>query len=86
LLPVRFLRDGDELRQSKPRFANETVKPIHGKAMPVILTEPGEFEAWLSAPAEEALQLQKPLAAEWLRIVARGEKEDAVPGTALLAG
>jgi hypothetical protein len=35
---------------------------------------------------EEALQLQKPLAAEWLRIVARGEKEDAVPGTALLAG
>ena len=66
--------------------ASDFAWPIHAKAMPVILTEPAEFETWLSAPVEDALQLQKPLAGERLRIVARGEKEDVVPGTALLAG
>jgi putative SOS response-associated peptidase YedK len=29
---------------------NDVVRPIHAKAMPVILTEPREFEAWLTAP------------------------------------
>lgn len=50
---------------------NDAVAPIHPKAMPVILTEPGEVEIWLNAPAEIALELQRPLPAErGLRMVA----------------
>jgi putative SOS response-associated peptidase YedK len=66
--------------------ANDVVRPIHAKAMPVMLTEPAEFDAWLSAPVEEALQLQRPLPAERLHIVASGEKADIAPDTALAAG
>lgn len=56
--------------------ANDDVRPIHAKAMPVVLTTPSEFEQWLTAPIEEALKLQRPLPAGVLRIVARGIKED----------
>jgi putative SOS response-associated peptidase YedK len=55
---------------------NAIVKPIHSKAMPVILTTPDECDTWLSAPLEDALKLQRPLPDDALRIVARGEKED----------
>ena len=55
---------------------NDVVAPIHAKAMPVILTKPGEIETWLTAPAEEALKLQRPLPDGALKIVARGEKND----------
>jgi putative SOS response-associated peptidase YedK len=37
------------------------VRPIHKKAMPVILTTQEEVETWLTAPYEEALKLQRPL-------------------------
>ena len=40
---------------------NEVVAPIHPKAMPVILTTPDEYEAWMTAPIEEALRLQRKL-------------------------
>ena len=56
--------------------ANAVVAPIHPKAMPVILTTPDEIETWLTAPTEAALQLQRPLPDEALRIVARGERKD----------
>jgi putative SOS response-associated peptidase YedK len=57
--------------------ANAEVGAIHPKAMPAILTNPIQFEAWLSdAPMEEALSLQRPLPDGSLRIVMRGEKED----------
>lgn len=42
--------------------------------MPVILTTPEECEAWLTAPADEALALQRPRPTHALRIVAKGEK------------
>jgi putative SOS response-associated peptidase YedK len=56
--------------------ANDTVRPVHAEAMPVILISPEAIEMWLTAPIERALRLQRPLPADYLRIVARGEKED----------
>jgi putative SOS response-associated peptidase YedK len=58
--------------------ANADVRPIHARAMPVILTTEDEIETWMTAPNEEAIELQRPLSDEMLRIVARGEKEDGV--------
>jgi putative SOS response-associated peptidase YedK len=55
---------------------NAIVRPIHAKAMPVILTKGEEIETWLSAPAAEALKLQRPLPDDALGIVARGRRED----------
>jgi putative SOS response-associated peptidase YedK len=52
------------------------VGAIHSKAMPVILTQPAEWQAWLDAPWSEAKALQRPLPGSSLRIVLRGEKED----------
>jgi len=64
--------DGDRGPKSKPVAGphqifsfltcppNSVVKPIHPKAMPVIL-RPAEVHTWLTAPTEIALQLQRPL-------------------------
>jgi putative SOS response-associated peptidase YedK len=62
--------------------ANSVVGAIHPKAMPVILTTEKEIETWMTAPAEEALKLQRPLPDGALRIVAQGEKEDGVTESA----
>src|SRR5580700_10049085 len=57
--------------------ANAEVGAIHPKAMPVILTQSDQIDAWLTLPTEEALKLQRPLPdGAPLKIVARGEKED----------
>ena len=58
--------------------ANAVVKPIHPQAMPVILTTEAEIERWMTAPAAEALELQRPLPDHVLRIVAQGEKQDGI--------
>ena len=55
--------------------ATDVVKPIHAKAMPVLL-EPDQFETWLTAPVEEALALQQPLPNDRLKVVATGERKD----------
>jgi len=54
--------------------ANEIVRPVHAKAMPVLLPGEDEWNIWLSGSEREALALQKPL--PWLRLVAAGEQSD----------
>ena len=56
--------------------ANAEVGAVHPKAMPVILRSEAEIETWMTAPAEEALKLQRPIPDGALKIVATGEKED----------
>ena len=76
---VRKVKDGettDELFGFLTTEANAAVAPVHPKAMPVILTEPDEWETWLTAPWEEAQVLQRPLPDDALEIVARGERRD----------
>jgi putative SOS response-associated peptidase YedK len=55
---------------------NDLVAPVHPKAMPVILTTAEEIETWMTAPADEALKLQRPLPDGSLKIVATGVKKD----------
>jgi putative SOS response-associated peptidase YedK len=58
---------------------NAEVGKVHPKAMPVILTAPREVEQWLTAAAEDALKLQRPLPDGSLRTVAVGLPEDQRP-------
>jgi putative SOS response-associated peptidase YedK len=76
---VQKVKDGPITRQV---FGFLTCEPIdvvgsiHMKAMPVILTERNEIEAWLTAPWHEAKALKRPLPDGTLTIVGRGWKED----------
>jgi hypothetical protein len=51
---------------------NGVVGAVHPRAMPEILTREDEVKQWLTAPAREALELQRPLPDDTLRVVARG--------------
>jgi putative SOS response-associated peptidase YedK len=55
---------------------NALVKPVHEKAMPVVLTTPAEVDQWLRAPMGKALQLQKPAADGVLEIIPEEKKAD----------
>lgn len=59
--------------------SNDVVRPIHAKAMPVLLTHPDEFDTWLEGSIGEAIALQRPAPNELLRIVAKGEKSNREP-------
>jgi putative SOS response-associated peptidase YedK len=56
--------------------ANEVVRPVHAKAMPVLLTAAGDWDTWLAGPVDEAVALQRPLPDEMLRVVACADKTD----------
>lgn len=57
--------------------ANAVPKPHHAKAMPVILTEPEQFEIWPKAPSSEAKELQRPLADDALVVLASPTAQSA---------
>ncbi|CAA2145630.1 SOS response-associated peptidase [Methylobacterium bullatum] len=56
--------------------ANGIVGPVHPKAMPVLLTTPEEWQTWLEAPTEVALELQRPLLDAMMKVVATGARRD----------
>ena len=79
---IRKVREGET---TNDLFAFLTTEPnalvgqYHPKAMPVILTSRVEIDLWMTAPAADALQLQRPLPDDALVVVARGEKQDGSP-------
>ena len=64
------------IRATLATEANAEVGAIHPKAMPTILRTEDELETWMTAPADEALKLQRPLPDGGLQVVMTGEKED----------
>jgi putative SOS response-associated peptidase YedK len=61
---IRKLKDGattDDLFAFLTCEPNAEVAAIHPKAMPVILTEPGEWTAWLALDWGQAKPLQRTL-------------------------
>lgn len=69
---VKKVRDGErefELYGFLTTTPNEVVAPIHGKAMPVILTTPEEVDIWLTGEWGDVKHLQRPLPASMLVIV-----------------
>jgi putative SOS response-associated peptidase YedK len=83
---VRKLKEGEvttDLYAFLTTEPNAVVAPIHPKAMPVILTEPEEFETWMTAPWGVAKQLQRPLPDGMLRLTGHGKSdvpEEDLPG------
>jgi putative SOS response-associated peptidase YedK len=57
---------------------NDEVKPIHPKAMPVLLLDQAARETWLRGSVEQALALQRPAANGAVRVVATGSNEDCL--------
>jgi len=69
---VRKVKDGettDDLFGFLTTAPNAEVAAVHPKAMPVILTRPEEWRAWLTAPWKDARPLQRPLPDGALRLV-----------------
>lgn len=55
---------------------NTVVRPIHEKAMPVILRTAEEIDVWLRAPWSEAKDMQRPLPDDELMVLDRSKPEE----------
>jgi putative SOS response-associated peptidase YedK len=55
--------------------ANDLVRPIHAKAMPVMLTG-ADIDTWLGGSEKEALALAKPFPTSDMKVVMSGPRED----------
>jgi putative SOS response-associated peptidase YedK len=80
---VRKVKEGEtthDLYAFLTTEANAEVKPVHPKAMPVILRTAEEIDHWMTAPYAEAIALQKPLPDRTLAIVSVGKKLDHPAG------
>lgn len=61
--------------------ANDVVRPVHTKAMPVVLRTQDEFEEWLTVPSEHIERIQsRVLPADALEIVSDDEATQYVGG------
>lgn len=61
--------------------ANDLVRPVHAKAMPVVLRSPDEREEWLQAPPDRIEEIQgRVLPADALEIVGDEEAVEFVGG------
>ena len=74
-------KNGDSVEQEVFAFMttepNELTASINHERMPVLLTDPADFETWLSGSADEAFKLARSYAAEQMRIVQSGsERKD----------
>jgi len=80
--PWRGERKGEECEHQFFAFlttaANDTGRPIHAKAMPVILTSEADCETWLAGAVEDAIVLQQSAPDDLLRVVATRSKTDSV--------
>ncbi|MFC7739551.1 SOS response-associated peptidase [Roseomonas sp. GCM10028921] len=84
---VRKVKEGEvttDLYAFLTTEPNAEVALIHPKAMPVILTQPDEMEAWMTAPWAVVKELQRPLPDGMLRVVGYGKSdqpaEEDLPG------
>lgn len=71
---VRKVKDGlttDDLYGFLTTDPNEIVRPVHQKAMPVLLITKDETDVWLNAPWEEAQHLARPAPDDAIMITSR---------------